>query len=57
MDKLTTSQIKAIKDLVGGQVNAYLSVLDDDIPADLRQVLVKQASLWLDIHEKLSATV
>lgn len=57
MDKLTTSQIKAIKDLVNGQVNAYLSVLDDDIPADLRQVLVIQASLWLDIYEKLSATV
>lgn len=57
MDKLTTSQIKAIKDLVNGQVNAYLSVLDDDIPDDLRQVLVKQASLWLDIYEKLSATV
>ena len=57
MDKLTTSQIKAIKDLVNGQVNAYLSVLDDDIPDDLRQVLVKQASLWVDISKKLSATV
>jgi len=57
MDKLTARQIEAIKELVNGQVHAYLSVLDDDIPDDLRKVLVLQASLWLDIYDKLSVEV